>query len=175
MTWEQRITGCLVCIVLGFLISMGSTFRLIKLMKGDPMPFATMYTTGNLIGLASTCFLYGPWQQMKKMFASTRWWCVFAPCVTNDLYTFIMSRLFATGAYLFFMALTLFLAFYPYEIPLRLLWLVFSIFLQFLALIWYSLSFVPFARQIALQCMKKCCCAQLNSSEVNYIYCTYFI
>lgn len=73
LTWEQRITGCLLCILIGFLISMGSTFRLVKLMRGDPVPFAVMYTLGNIIGLASTCFLYGPWKQIKQMFAQTRY------------------------------------------------------------------------------------------------------
>ena len=73
LTFQQRITGCLICLLVGFLLSMGSTFRLIKLLEGDPEPFAIMYTIGNVIGLCSTCFLYGPWSQMKKMFAPTRY------------------------------------------------------------------------------------------------------
>eukprot|EP00981_Chlorochromonas_danica_P005226 scaffold1046_cov162-Ochromonas_danica.AAC.56 len=71
LTLQQRLAGCLICITLGFIISMGSTFRLVKLLEGDPEPFAIMYTIGNLLGLFSTCFLYGPLAQMKKMFAST--------------------------------------------------------------------------------------------------------
>ena len=73
MTMEQRVMGCVFCIVLGFLMSMGSTFRLVQLLKGDPTPFAVLYTLGNIIGICSTCFFYGPWSQMKKMFASTRY------------------------------------------------------------------------------------------------------
>jgi hypothetical protein len=73
MSLQHRIIGCLVCLVVGFIISMGSTFRLIKLMEGDPEPFAVMYTIGNVLGLCSTCFLYGPWAQMKQMFAPTRY------------------------------------------------------------------------------------------------------
>ena len=138
MTYSQRIVGCLTCIVVGFLISMGSTMRLVQLIKGDPEPFAVMYTLGNIIGLSSSCFLYGPWAQIKSMFAPI--------------------RLAATGAYLFFMALTMFLAFYPNEIPLRLMWLVFSIFLQFLALMWYSLTYIPFANQIIVGMLKRLCC-----------------
>lgn len=60
------------CVVLSFLISMGSTVRLVSLLKGDPEPFATMYTIGNVLGIASTCFLFGPLTQFKKMFAPTR-------------------------------------------------------------------------------------------------------
>lgn len=65
------------------------------------------------------------------------------------------------------MVLTLFLAFYPNTIPFRLVWLVFSIFFQFLALVWYTLSYIPFARQIAFQCLKKSCCGNLAPSQVT--------
>jgi hypothetical protein len=61
----------------GFLLSLGSTFRLLQLLKGNPEPFATMYTIGNIIGMCSTCFLYGPWSQAKKMFAPTRYVPIF--------------------------------------------------------------------------------------------------
>ncbi len=47
--------------------------RLIQLLEGNPTPFAVMYTLGNVISICSTCFLYGPWSQAKKMFASTRY------------------------------------------------------------------------------------------------------
>ena len=56
MTWQQRLSGCLAFMVLGFLISMGSTLRLITLLKGNPVPFAIMYTTGNII--RSGLFIY---------------------------------------------------------------------------------------------------------------------
>ena len=47
--------------------------RLLQLIAGNPVPFATMYSLGNIISLCSTCFLYGPWTQAKKMFAPTRY------------------------------------------------------------------------------------------------------
>jgi len=72
LTFQQRIIGCLTCLLIGFILSMGSTFRLMKLIEGDPEPFATMYTIGNIVGLMSTCFLYGPVSQVKQMFAPTR-------------------------------------------------------------------------------------------------------
>lgn len=34
--------------------------------------FAVFYTLGNVVSIASTCFLMGPFNQFKKMFASTR-------------------------------------------------------------------------------------------------------
>ena len=100
----------------GFCLSMGSIFRLLELLHGNPVPFALMYTIGNVISICATCFLYGPWSQAKQMFAPTRF--------------------ITTTVYFFFMGLTLFLAFYTGYIPLRLILLVFSILLQFMALVW---------------------------------------
>lgn len=116
MSYEQRLSGFIICMILGFIISMGSLFRLGQLLVGNPTPFATMYTLGNVISISATCFLYGPWAQIKSMFAPTRY-------VTTTLY-------------ICFMVLTLFLAFYPNHIPGRLPLLVLSILCQFLALIW---------------------------------------
>jgi hypothetical protein len=73
MTYQQRIGGCVFFMMLGFLLSMGSLTRIFQLIAGNPVPFATMYTTGNIISLCSTCFLYGPWTQAKKMMAPTRY------------------------------------------------------------------------------------------------------
>jgi hypothetical protein len=68
-------------------------------------------------------------------------------------------RLIATLLYLLFMGLTLFLAFYPEEIPGRLILLVFAIFFQFLALIWYTLSYIPYAREMLTWCLGRYCCS----------------
>eukprot|EP01038_Epipyxis_sp_PR26KG_P012318 gene12318-16522_t len=138
MTFQQRIIGCCSLMVVGFLISLGSTLRLIELIKGNPEPFAVMYTIGNILSMGSTCFLYGPWSQVKKMMAS--------------------NRIFATAFYFFFMGLTLFLAFYPYYIPLRILFLVISIILQFVALVWYTLSYIPYGREMVKTCCRQTCC-----------------
>ena len=137
LTYQQRIGGCLTFIVLGFLISMGSTMRLITLIEGNPVPFAVMYTTGNVVSICATCFLYGPWTQAKKMFAPT--------------------RAIATLVYLLFVCLTLVLAFYHGVIAYRVLLLMVCILCQFLALCWYTISFIPFARDILLSCIKDTC------------------
>lgn len=137
LSLQQRLSGCLLCMIVGFLISMGSTFRIVKLLEGDPEPFAVMYSIGNLLGLFSTCFLYGPVSQVKQMFA--------------------MTRLIASLVYLLLLALTLFLAFYSGDIPGRVALLVLAVFFQFLALIWYTLSYVPFARQAVGWCLGSYC------------------
>ena len=66
------------------------------------------------------------------------------------------TRIVATAVYLVMMCLTLFLVFYRGNIPIRLLLIVLSIILQFVALIWYTLSFIPFAREIFAQLCCKC-------------------
>jgi len=104
-----------------------------------------MYTVGNIISICSTCFLYGPWSQAKKMFATT--------------------RIVTTSLYFFFMALTLFLAFYTGSIPGRIFFLVVAIFFQFLALVWYTLSFIPFGRDFVKNCCLDTCCWRFRRQD----------
>ena len=136
-SYQTRIYGCLICFGFGFLVSIGSTVRLITLLKGNPTPFAVMYTSGNIISICATMFLYGPWTQAKRMFAP--------------------ERFAATCIYFSFMALTLALAFYPGNIPLRVLLITISIVCQFCALLWYTLSYIPYGRDLTLSCMKGVC------------------
>lgn len=148
LTYQQRIGGCMVCMTIGFLISFGSLFRIVQLLTGNPTPFAIMYTIGNVISICSTCFLYGPYSQAKKMFATT--------------------RIVSTCLYLFFMGLTLFLAFFPGNIPGRIFLLVFAILFQFMALVWYTLSFIPFARDLVKNCCLDTCCARFRGQDDGF-------
>ena len=105
-------------------------------------PHTTTTTTSSSSSSSSasvcaTCFLWGPWTQAKAMFSE--------------------SRVVATSIYFLFIGITLFLAFYPGYIPVRLLWLILSILLQFIALCWYTLSGIPYARDIVKACMRESC------------------
>lgn len=113
-------------------------FNFAKLIGGDPVPFATQYTAGNILSISSTCFLYGPLAQAKSMFATT--------------------RMITTIVYFSMMACTMFLAFFPQHIPGRAFLLIACIALQFAALTWYTLSFIPFARDLAKNCIVSMCC-----------------
>lgn len=89
------------------------------------------YTLGNITSIGSTMFLMGPLKQLKRMFEPT--------------------RLIATILVLLFFVLTLCSAF---------LWnkglaLIFCI-LQSLALTWYSLSYIPYARDAVKKCFAVC-------------------
>lgn len=58
------------CFIVGILLSFLGSFALF-FNRGLTL-FAVFYTLGNVVSLASTCFLMGPFNQIKKMFAPTR-------------------------------------------------------------------------------------------------------
>ncbi|KAI1307709.1 Vesicle transport protein SFT2A [Halotydeus destructor] len=130
LSWSTRIQGFVICFVLGFLLSIIGSMLLV-LPKGLLL-FALFYTLGNVLSMASTMFLMGPWKQLKKMFNET--------------------RLFATIGVFFFMAMTLVAAVVWRK---RMLSIVFLI-CQFLSMTWYSLSYIPYARDAVKKTMSSC-------------------
>ncbi|XP_053933672.1 vesicle transport protein SFT2B isoform X5 [Cuculus canorus] len=96
------------------------------------MLFAVFYTLGNIASIGSTCFLMGPMKQLKRMFEPT--------------------RLIATIVMLLCLVLTLCSALWWRKEGLALLFCI----LQFFALTWYSISFIPFARDAVKKCVSVC-------------------
>ncbi|KAK6259247.1 Vesicle transport protein [Theobroma cacao] len=80
----------------------------------------------------STAFLIGPKRQVSMMLDPV--------------------RIYATAIYLASMIIALFCAFYVHNKLLTLL----AIILEFGALIWYSLSYIPFARSMVSKIMLAC-------------------
>ena len=102
--------------------------RVAQLLTGHPRPFVLYFTLGSLLSICSSFFLTGPWKQIKKMFAPV--------------------RAVATGIYLTTLALTLFVALSPYaRVPGQGIVLLCLVAVQFLSYVWYTLSYVPFARR----------------------------
>jgi hypothetical protein len=128
LTRTQRVYGFGICFTLGWIVSFASCLALPDIVE-KPENFALLYTLGNVITLCSTLFLYGPWSQIKKMFDKT--------------------RVIATSVYLAALVLTLVAAFAVGELWLVILCLI----VQFLAMLWYCLSYVPYGRTIVLKCM----------------------
>ena len=124
LTWRERLMGCASCMILGYLLSFGSFFRMKDLILGNPLPFVLNATIGNIIALGGSCFLSGPQAQLEKMFSE--------------------SRRVASIAYLSSLILTLVVAYAPIH-PKGLLLLILLI-IQYLSVFWYCLSYVPFAR-----------------------------
>ncbi|XP_047497426.1 vesicle transport protein SFT2A-like isoform X1 [Penaeus chinensis] len=130
LSWSTRVKGFAICFILGFLFSLlGSA--LFFLPKGTVL-FAIFYTLGNVMALSSTCFLMGPVNQCKKMFAKT--------------------RIIATIIMFVALIMTLIAAFVVHKKGLALL----MVLIQFLAMTWYSLSYIPYARDAAKKCFASC-------------------
>ena len=113
---------------------MGSFWRLGSLIKGDPYPFVLNATIGNIISLSGSCFLSGPEAQMSRMFHE--------------------SRKVATIAYLGSLLVTLFVAFVDPPGPKGFI-LLLCMLCQYVAITWYCLSYIPFARDAARALMRR--------------------
>lgn len=112
------------CFCLGWLCSWLAFLHL----RNPPM-FAIMYTMGNLISLSGGFFLSGPCNHLKSLCAPT--------------------RAVATGIYFLTMALTLFVAFERMSAGIVFL----CAFLQFLAMVWYMASYIPYGRALITKCV----------------------
>ncbi|KAJ3694620.1 hypothetical protein LUZ60_010100 [Juncus effusus] len=116
----QRIYGFAGCMVVGL------AFMLLALMVfARPIKFALLFTFGNIAAIGSTTFLIGPAQQINMMFDKV--------------------RVYATGIYIGSVFIALICALLIHSKLLTLIAIVFEI----CALIWYGLSYIPFARKIA--------------------------
>ncbi|KAF9390086.1 hypothetical protein CPB97_009983 [Podila verticillata] len=125
----QRLYGFGICFVVGFLISILST---LALATGQLATFAVFFTLGNILSLCSTSFLIGPGKQIKTMFAPVR-------MVASIVF---IAMIFAT----------LIVAF---TIGSALLCLILCI-IQFLALFWYSASYIPYGRAAIKKVVGSC-------------------
>ena len=145
MTYKLRLYGFGICFVIGVVVSCWSTIFFFMLIHGDPAPFAINYTVGNIIALSSTFFLVGPVYQLKRMTSPTRW--------------------VAALVYVLAMAATLFCALalpHVAKLPSGVngaLILVCMV-VQFLAMFWYCLSFIPYGRRM----FKACCMNALGDN-----------
>lgn len=133
LTLRQRILGFISCFSLGFLISIIATT---KLWVQDYVSFAELYSIGNILALLSTGFLVGPISQVKNMFHS--------------------KRIGATLVYLIMIATTLAVAL-AYDGGGKGVLVVICAITQGLALTWYTLSYIPFARDMVIKCVRGAC------------------
>ncbi|TMW59972.1 hypothetical protein Poli38472_000014 [Pythium oligandrum] len=139
LTKRQRLYGAIGCYVFGALCGLLSTL----MMWGGPKhvkQFAFFYTVGNLSSIGSSLFLVGPARQLKVMCMPVR---RVACCIW-------------IGA----MVLTLIIAFgFPKAGPLIMVLVI----IQYVAMLWYGASFVPYGRTILKKCTSKAA-GQVNSA-----------
>ena len=127
LSYTHRIYGFAGCLVLGFVFAILSW---IFIFKQQYVVFGILFTMSNFCAVGGSMFLCGPLKQVKRMFEDT--------------------RLIATIVYLASMVLTLVAAF---AIKIPTLVIVCAI-IQYLALIWYGLSYIPYARTAIKNCFK---------------------
>ncbi|KAL9460990.1 hypothetical protein AB3S75_004060 [Citrus x aurantiifolia] len=127
LTTKQRLYGFAICFSVGIFCTLLSL-----LVFFNPIKFGITFTFGNLLSLGSTAFLIGPKRQVTMMLDP--------------------ARIYATAIYLASMIIALFSALYVHNKLLTLLALI----LEFGALIWYSLSYIPFARSVVSKIMLAC-------------------
>jgi len=135
LTYKQRVMGFFSCFGSGYVITFFSFGFFIRLVEGNPIPFVTIYTTGNLLSLMASTFLCGPRMQFRRMSHET--------------------RKYTTIVYLSSIATTIIFAFIPGipKVP-RLIGFVLLLIIQFCSCLWYSLSYLPFARRAVLKFVK---------------------
>ncbi|KAK7198384.1 Got1/Sft2-like family [Novymonas esmeraldas] len=121
LSFKNRVRGCLACAGLGFLFFI---FSWVTVFLGDYVFFGVLFTIGSLLCLGSTFFLAGPVRQFKSMFNEGRW--------------------IASTVYIITMVLTILCA---VLLNSGLLTILMSV-IQLLALAWYILSYIPFARDL---------------------------
>ncbi|KAM6956821.1 vesicle transport protein SFT2A [Aplochiton taeniatus] len=130
LSYSTRVKWFVICFAAGVLCSIFGT-ALLFLPSGLKL-FAVFYTLGNIAAVSSTCFLMGPLKQLKRMFEPT--------------------RLIATIVMLLCLILTLCAVFWWQKKGLAIIFCI----LQFLAMTWYSISYIPFARDAVMKCFTTC-------------------
>ncbi|XP_051997180.1 vesicle transport protein SFT2B-like [Xyrauchen texanus] len=130
--WGTRVKGFLACMVIGIVCTILGVCCLF-VPKVGLILFIVFYTFGNVCSLVSTMFLMGPMKQLKRMCDKT--------------------RAFATIVMITCLVLTLCAAFWWKIFGLTLLFVI----LQVLAFAWYSLSYIPFARDAILKFFSMLC------------------
>jgi len=133
----QRLWGWGVTFVIGWLLSSLSLIAIPQIAR-HPEKFALLYTAGNVVSLASTAFLWGPSKQIRDMFKP--------------------ERAGATIVYLMSMALTLFCAFGLKLVMPTLIALA----IQFLAMVWYCASYIPYGHTLIMSMLTSCCGACID-------------
>eukprot|EP00735_Rhodelphis_limneticus_P000848 TRINITY_DN11378_c0_g1::TRINITY_DN11378_c0_g1_i1::g.26431::m.26431 TRINITY_DN11378_c0_g1::TRINITY_DN11378_c0_g1_i1::g.26431 ORF type:complete len:173 (-),score=33.51,sp/Q8VD57/SFT2B_MOUSE/40.51/4e-26,Got1/PF04178.7/4.9e-27 TRINITY_DN11378_c0_g1_i1:891-1409(-) len=133
----QRLYGFGICFSLGVIMSFLSALALPSIITGNAVHFAVPYTLGNILSLGSTSFIVGPMKQLKNMCDPTR-------AVASIIYIAAMAG-------------TLFVAIgHPLKHGNALVVLALLI-IQLCALVWYTASYIPFARRCIRNAIENFC------------------
>uniref|UniRef100_A0A1I7YKJ1 Vesicle transport protein n=1 Tax=Steinernema glaseri TaxID=37863 RepID=A0A1I7YKJ1_9BILA len=129
LSWETRLQCFAGCFILSLFCSLCSTALLFA---GKIPGFCILVSLGSILSIGGTCFLMGPFKQLQKMFEST--------------------RLIATIVYLSMIVLTLIAGLVWHNGALALIFVIG----QYIAMAWYSISYIPFARDFVSKILCAC-------------------
>ncbi|KAL5264688.1 hypothetical protein ACHWQZ_G005685 [Mnemiopsis leidyi] len=129
LSWENRLYAFGACFVIGIFLSI---FGSIEIFFQKYTAFALLYSLGTIVALAGTCFLRGPMSQIKKMFDK--------------------DRLVATIVLIAAIILTIVCG-TVIKVPIL---AIICCIVQFLAFTWYTLSYIPYARNAVKSCFATC-------------------
>ncbi|KAF2312134.1 hypothetical protein P3X46_030464 [Hevea brasiliensis] len=132
LSTTQRMYAFAGCLVAGL-----ACMFLSLIVFAKPIKFAVLFTFGNVLAVGSTVFLIGLGRQLSMMFDSV--------------------RVYATAIYIGFVVISLICALLIHSKILT----VISIVCEICALIWYSLSYIPFARTMVSNFMVRFCDTEL--------------
>jgi len=124
LTRTQRLYGFAACYVTGMVLSVLGTVMLIV---GSLASFTVLYALGTVISLIGTGFLIGFRKQLKLMFKPVR---IVATVVFLAMIIMIFISAFVIGS--------------------STLCIIFVV-LEYLAFLWYTLSYIPYARTAVLK------------------------
>ena len=103
----------------------------------------------------STCFLMGPVNQLKKMFAPTRIIAtimIFVAIALTLYAALVVSLIIQICNFIFVILYSIFCIFQLHNAGLALLFII----IQSLAMLWYSLSYIPYARDAVKKTVESC-------------------
>ena len=150
LSLQQRVGGCLGCMALGYMLSFGSFFRFRDLVNGTSTTFVLYFTLGNILSLSGSCFLYGPTSQAQKMWHQSRRIATIL-YIASLVFTLVLSIICSHPDW----RTTLFGDGTGDSVCIFLL--IVLMILQYVAVTWYCLSYIPFARQLAKRCWRRLC------------------
>mmetsp|Transcript_3162 Transcript_3162/g.4452 ORF Transcript_3162/g.4452 Transcript_3162/m.4452 type:complete len:219 (+) Transcript_3162:139-795(+) len=131
LSYGERLLFCAICVFGGYMLSLGSIARFVRLMQGNPLPFVTIWTLGNIVSLLGTSFLIGLEAQLQSMFHPSRIHAAYIYTISTGLTLLILFICFVSNK--------------PVGVFLGLL-LVFLAAVQALSLFWHTLSYIPLVR-----------------------------
>ena len=145
LSYETRIWGFLSCVFFGMLLSGFSVFFVAT---GRLQPFAIYYTLGSIVGLISTSFIVGPCHQCGLMFAKARW-------IASVIY---LAAIVGTLAVVYGID--------KQRNKFKIVLVLGCVAIQFLAALWYGLSYIPYGRTVVKKMLAFTFCGDTKALDI---------